>query len=635
MEFIVISADDELLAQIGQVLDDDCTVRQADAADAARGFMRPARPYVVLLDARGVTDLAAVIESVQSPHGTSVVVVLSPADEIAAVSRSVRGSATFAVLPIPIEPGQTLAVVEGASEESLARLTLITAPSLAPLVIAPPAPDPLAVAEAALTEAVAMAASATGGSVRKASPPIVVKPRSDATDSGKSRVLWIGLVLAAVAAGVVGWLVTRDNGSRTSKPTPSVAAAPVRTTPPARKPAAVAQNRTPIPSSATTATATVQDEVQDGSVDDLLDHARGAMLDRRYTDPQGDNALAYFRSVLAVQPENDEAREGLQRIGAVVEDRFQAALAQRKFDDAARTIAELRLIRPDDAALSQLSATLAGAQIAAALASGNTERAAQLLRQAADARTVPAADLARWRDELNRRAGDTRAQVYSNLVSARVREGKLLEPANDSARLYLSMLRKLPSDPKGLAATATEELQQAFLDKAQLAASRSQRADLDLWLNEARALGASPTRIAAILRSTAPPPAVRPVTPEAVRPPPVREERTVAAPVAPKPEPRAPSATEPKRTHYVAPDYPQEALQKKLRGEVQVRITVGSDGKVRDAVVANSSPPGVFDRAALAAVRRWRYQPGEVDGSAVEASLMTSIIFQPDNKRTP
>ena len=100
-------------------------------------------------------------------------------------------------------------------------------------------------------------------------------------------------------------------------------------------------------------------------------------------------------------------------------------------------------------------------------------------------------------------------------------------------------------------------------------------------------------------------------------------------------KPRAPSATEPKRTHYVAPDYPQEALQKKLRGEVQVRITVGSDGKVRDAVVANSSPPGVFDRAALAAVRRWRYQPGEVDGSAVEASLMTSIIFQPDNKRTP
>jgi TonB family protein len=379
----------------------------------------------------------------------------------------------------------------------------------------------------------------------------------------------------------------------------------------------------------------VPDEVQDGSVDDLLDHARGAMLDRRYTDPPGDNALTYFHSVLALQPENDEAREGLQRIGAVVEQRFRAALAQRKFDDAARAIAELRLVRADDATLAQLGAQLASGQIETALANGNVERAGLLLRQAAEARTLPPVDLARWRDELNRRAGDSRAQVYSNLVATRIREGKLLEPANDSARLYLSMLRKLPSDPKGVASIATEELQQAFLDKAQRAASRSQRAELELWLNEARALGASPTRIAAIMRGATLPPVVRSTPPEAARPPPIQEERIAAAQVASKPEQRAVIATEPKRVHYVAPDYPQEALQKKLRGEVRVKITVGSDGKVRDAGVVSSNPSGVFDRAALAAVRRWRYQPGEVDGAAVEATLMTSIIFQPDTKRTP
>jgi len=119
VEFIVVTSSDETLEQIGQVLDDDCTVRHVDAPFAASVLIRPARPYVVLLDARGHADLATVIESVQSPEGTSVVVVLAPAGEIATISRAVRGSATFAVLPIPIEPGQTVAVIDGAREEDI------------------------------------------------------------------------------------------------------------------------------------------------------------------------------------------------------------------------------------------------------------------------------------------------------------------------------------------------------------------------------------------------------------------------------------------------------------------------------------------------------------------------------------
>jgi protein TonB len=58
-----------------------------------------------------------------------------------------------------------------------------------------------------------------------------------------------------------------------------------------------------------------------------------------------------------------------------------------------------------------------------------------------------------------------------------------------------------------------------------------------------------------------------------------------------------------------APDYPPDALREGRSGEVQVEFTVGADGAVTSARVVRSNPPRVFDRAALNAVRRWRFQP--------------------------
>jgi protein TonB len=651
VEFIVITGSDDLLEQIGQVLDGDCTVRHADTPSAAHQFIRPARPCVVLLDARGHDQLAAVIESVQSLDGTSVVVVFSPAEESAGVSRSVRGSATFAVLPIPIEVAQTHAILDGAREEALARLALITSPALPPEVLPAAEPSRLALAEAALTEAVAMAATATGAPVRPASSSIVIEPSTPTSGGGKSRGLWIGLGVILIGVVIAAGVFLR--GSEAPHAATATEAPAKRTPAPTVK--AAEPSPQPVTQGATTArpameqTATPAD-VQDGSIDDLLDRARSAMLERRYTDPEGDNALLYFRSVLAQAPGNDEAHEGLQRIAAVLDVRLQGALAQRKFDDASHTIAQLKLIRADDASLLQLRARLANAQIEAALGVGNAERAAQLLRQSTQTGELPAADAARWRDEIGRRQSDSRAPLYAQLVSTRIREGKLLEPANDSAKLYLTALRNLPADPKNLAAAANDELQQAFLAKAQDAAAQSQRADMEHWLNEARALGASPTRVAAVMRSAPPVIAARPTPVEDARPiasparasepPPTAtvdtSRRTVMAAPLPAPtQPKPAVANEFKRTHFVAPVYPADALRKKLSGEVRVQITVGIDGKVKDATVLGANPPGVFDQAALDAVRKWRYKPIEVDGETVGASFKTTIIFQPERTRTP
>jgi hypothetical protein len=113
VEIIALTGDDALLEQLGQALDGEATFRHVESVDAAREFIRPLRPCVLLLDARGQQDLPATVGNVQSPDGTCIVVVLAPPDEIANIAHSLKGSATFAILSIPFEQSQTIAVRSG------------------------------------------------------------------------------------------------------------------------------------------------------------------------------------------------------------------------------------------------------------------------------------------------------------------------------------------------------------------------------------------------------------------------------------------------------------------------------------------------------------------------------------------
>jgi protein TonB len=68
----------------------------------------------------------------------------------------------------------------------------------------------------------------------------------------------------------------------------------------------------------------------------------------------------------------------------------------------------------------------------------------------------------------------------------------------------------------------------------------------------------------------------------------------------------------------VEPQYPQGAKQRKLEGWVQVRFTISTAGSVKDAAVVKSSN-SVFERSAVQAVTKWKYQPQMREGKAAEA----------------
>lgn len=75
--------------------------------------------------------------------------------------------------------------------------------------------------------------------------------------------------------------------------------------------------------------------------------------------------------------------------------------------------------------------------------------------------------------------------------------------------------------------------------------------------------------------------------------------------------------------------YPVDARATGVEGRVVVRYDVTASGTVANAVVVESEPPGVFDAAALDAVRSWRFRPMVDRGEVVPAPARVSeLVFR-------
>ncbi|HMP90278.1 MAG TPA: energy transducer TonB [Kiritimatiellia bacterium] len=76
------------------------------------------------------------------------------------------------------------------------------------------------------------------------------------------------------------------------------------------------------------------------------------------------------------------------------------------------------------------------------------------------------------------------------------------------------------------------------------------------------------------------------------------------------------------------PAYPAQARIRRVQGHVDLMYIVSSEGLVTDVRVVDSHPPGIFDQAALQAVRRWQFQPGIRQGMAVTTRVEQRLSFQ-------
>lgn len=112
-----------------------------------------------------------------------------------------------------------------------------------------------------------------------------------------------------------------------------------------------------------------------------------------------------------------------------------------------------------------------------------------------------------------------------------------------------------------------------------------------------------------------PPPAVPMQGPQPLPPPGMPATPTAATNAAPVPIDRP------------APAYPRDALRRGESGEVLLRVEVDAGGVPSSVAIAHSSGSRSLDRAAQAAVRKWRFQPARRDGVPVAGELQVPIAF--------
>lgn len=79
--------------------------------------------------------------------------------------------------------------------------------------------------------------------------------------------------------------------------------------------------------------------------------------------------------------------------------------------------------------------------------------------------------------------------------------------------------------------------------------------------------------------------------------------------------------------HSPAPAYPQSALRKGETGAVLLRVQVDAQGEPQGVAIITRSGSRELDRAAMEAVRKWKFQPALADGKPAEGSVDIPFEF--------
>ena len=650
---LLVTGDDALWPQIGAALSADLVLKQLDSIDELVGSTPSGQPAIVLWDARNHADPANVLSRLHLHSPRFAIVALDDASSADAWHVPIQHRQVVAHLALPIAVDGLAQALASAHEEVNSRLALLgdeTAPS------------------------------ATSGSSSSAKKPPWLGP-----------VIIAGVLIIAAAA----FMLAR-NGAPETKP----AAAPP-----------IAANNTAANTAAAPSLVKSRAEA-DAKVDELIEKAQRAMLDRHFIDPVAGSALSLYREVLIIEPDNGEALQGLQRLSEILIARVQSALDDRKFDVALQFLESARSIDANDRRLSALDekiaslrAELGPAQIMAAINAQNFDRATQLIDEAARTKFLPSAKLAQLREEVHRRRDEFDAGRLLKLVEARVQQDHLIDPRNDSAVYYLEQAKQAGADAADLQ-SAKDEVLKRLTQMAHTGIEQRRFSDVEHVLAEMRAVGAPAATVTGLQRelsvARSQPAAQKPEQPQYLELAQARLAQgkltepdndsalyylnqlraadpknsaiaqlsgavqsqildranaalgandmekaealaQMAAEVGGSPDLDAfnaklrqriamsdlPQVAEKTltRVNKLEVQYPPRAMQDNVQGWVELGYTVAANGSVTNVKIVNSQPANIFDAAATRAVGRLRYKPPLKDGKPISVGTMVRIVF--------
>lgn len=76
----------------------------------------------------------------------------------------------------------------------------------------------------------------------------------------------------------------------------------------------------------------------------------------------------------------------------------------------------------------------------------------------------------------------------------------------------------------------------------------------------------------------------------------------------------------------VSPEYPRNALLMHIEGSVELAATISKDGEIKDVKILKGDTQ--LSRAALQAVKQWKYKPYLLNGEPVEIQTQITVDFK-------
>ena len=460
-------------------------------------------------------------------------------------------------------------------------------------------------------------------------------------------------------------------------------------------------------------------ETHDALLEDDLARAEAAFQKGALVAPPGANAIDWYRQAMHRNPKDPRAAKGVDKVIDTLLSSAEAQLLAQHLDEAQRLTDLARAIKPDHVRVAFLQAQIGKereravlAQARQAAASGNIEQALAALDGASHG-TQQSTLVNEARQQLEQKQLDTRVRDFVNRANDRMRDGQLVEPAQDNARFYIESARALaPNDAdvkqtrqifldrlvsearKAIATDSADQAQhwiaaaddagvapdivaqltqdagralvtakadalahlallfnqrltqgkviepaddsaksflrqleqsdptqqstlaahQAFaartLEEAKNAVRHQDYASAQRWLTEAHDAGVDASSIAAVNNDIK-----------------TAQAAAAAAAEAAKHANDVVSASALQIVKYIPPEFPRQAREKALGGWVDVQFLVLPDGSVSDVSVVGADPAGVFETPAMDAVRKWKYQPVMRDGKPINQRARVRVRF--------
>jgi TonB family protein len=195
--------------------------------------------------------------------------------------------------------------------------------------------------------------------------------------------------------------------------------------------------------------------------------AKEAFAQGKYLEPAGDSALDYYRSALALDPNSQAAKDGIRSVVDKILERAEASLTSEKLEDASRNIELARDIDPAHPRLAFLDTQMA------------RERERIKLSQAAEV--------------------GSRVKTLVNQANDRMQNGRLVAPANGSARDALLEARRLDAtDPNVV--QSVREFSGLVTEEARKSLAAGNLAEAQTYVNVARQMGSGSAALAAVER---------------------------------------------------------------------------------------------------------------------------------------